>query len=297
VSAAANDSPRTVLEFLQVTTAFLTGRGIDGARLDAELLLAEALCMTRTQLYTNFERPLGAAEIDRYRELVRRRAAREPVAYITGRREFWSMEFAVDRRVLIPRPETELLVELAVEELKARAGGSGGGRLKVADIGTGSGAIAIAIAKEIEKADVIATDLSQAALEVAPVNAERHGVAARIQFRAGNLCEPLAGDGPFDVIVSNPPYLRRREMADIAPEVREWEPRRALDSGRDGMDATAPLVDAAYGLLAPGASLWVEVGTQADSVRDAFVARGYDAVRTRLDLAGIIRAVGGRRSA
>jgi len=271
MSTAAKAAPRTLLDYIQLTTAFLASKGVEGARLDSELLLAEVLGKTRTELYTHFDQPLGAAEVDRFRELVRRRAAREPVAHITGRREFWSMEFAVDRRVLVPRPETELVVELAVEALKTRGDGSG---LRAADVGTGSGAIAVAMAREVPGLRVLATDRSEAALEIAPGNAERHGVADRIEFRAGDGCAPLAGEGPFDVIASNPPYILGGEMKTLAPEVRDWEPRWALEAGADGMEVTAPLVNEAFELLAPGGTLVIEVGTQAAAVRDALVARG-----------------------
>ncbi|MFN2427572.1 MAG: peptide chain release factor N(5)-glutamine methyltransferase [Candidatus Binatia bacterium] len=306
MSAAAKDAPRTLLEYLQVTATFLAGKGVEGARLDAELLLAETVGMTRTQLYTNFEQPLAAPEVARFRELVRRRAAREPVAYITGRREFWSLDFTVDRRVLVPRPETELVVELAVDVLRAGLSGAdlvaeaappaaGTSALRVADIGTGSGAIAVAIAREIPSVRVIATDRSEAALEIAPGNAERHGVADRIEFRTGDGCIPLAGAGPFAVIASNPPYICRGEMKTLEPEVRDWEPQWALEAGSDGMDVTAPLVEAAYDLLAPGGSLIVEVGTQAALVRECFVQRGYENIQVRRDLAGLDRVVVGRR--
>lgn len=357
MSGAAKEGPSTLLEYLQVTTTFFTAKGIDGARLDAELLLAEVLGLTRTQLYTNFERPLARDEVDRFRELVRRRSAREPVAYITGRREFWSIDFEVDRRVLVPRPETELLVEIAVDLLRPRrqpvlrdedgeadqsaesgeAGEFGGEAAsaamvaeaapgdeaasaatvaeaapvrktmpaapvdettrapRVADIGTGSGAIAVALAKELPAASIVATDKSASALELAPANAARAGVEARIEFRLGDGCAALAGLGPFDVIVSNPPYIRSGEMGGLEPEVREWEPRWALESGVAGMDVTAPLVDEAFDFLVPGGSLLVEVGTQAAEVRACFERRGYEGVSVRRDLAGLDRVVVGRR--
>ncbi len=295
MSGAADKGPRTLLGYVQVTASFLASKGVDNARLDAELLLADVLGLTRTQIYTNFEQPMAAPEVDKYRELVRRRAAREPVAYITGRREFWSLDFAVDRRVLVPRPETELVVELAVDALRTRVGN--GRPPLVADVGTGSGAIAVAIAKEMPEARVIATDRSEAALEIAPANAARHGVDGRIEFRNGDGCAPLAGTGAFDVIASNPPYVRSGEMKTLAPEVREWEPRWALESGAEGMDVTAPLVEDAFELLAPGGSLIVEVGTQSALVRDCFVRRGYDAVVVKRDLAGLDRVVTGRRPA
>ena len=341
MSGAAKEGPSTLLEYLQVTTTFFTGKGIEGARLDAELLLAEVLGLTRTQLYTNFERPLAREEVDRFRELVRRRSAREPVAYITGRREFWSIDFEVDRRVLVPRPETELLVEIVVDLLKPRrqpvlrdddgeSGEVGDGAAAtgddasvpaaiaaapapvgepasesrsaeatraplIADIGTGSGAIAVALAKELPTARIVATDKSASALELAPANAARAGVETRIEFRLGDGCAALAGLGPFDVIVSNPPYVKSGEMGGLEPEVREWEPRWALESGAGGMDVTAPLVDEAFDFLVPGGSLLVEVGTQAAEVRACFERRGYEGVAVRRDLAGLDRVVLGRR--
>lgn len=294
---SAASTPGTLLDYLKKTVAFFEGKGIDGARLDAELLLADVLGMTRTQLFVNFDRPLVEDEVNRFRELVRRRAAREPVAYILGRREFWSMDFTVDRRVLVPRPETELLVEVAVDALRARLGDDPSATLRVADVGTGSGAIAVAIAKEVPAASVLATDRSEAALEIAPANAERLGVGDRIEFLAGDGCAPLAARAPFDAIVSNPPYIRSGEMRSLPPEVRDWEPRWALESGADGMDVTGPLVDAAFDLLAPGALLAVEVGTQAALVRERFAKRGYEGVATRRDLAGLERVVLGRRPA
>jgi len=290
VSTDEKPGPRTLLDYLRLTTDFLAAKKIDSARLDAELLLGEVLGLARVQLYTNFERPLAREEVDRYRELVRRRAAREPVAYILGRREFWSLDFEIDRRVLVPRPDTELLVELAVAALQTRAGAA---TLHVADVGTGSGAVAVAIAKEVPNARVVATDKSQAALEVAPRNAVRHGVADRIEFVSGDLCAPLRGREPFDLIVSNPPYVKADEVAALDPEIRDWEPRLALVSGADGMDATRALVESALQVLAPGGSLWVEVGSQAGAVRECFVSNGYADVRVHRDLAGSERVVNG----
>lgn len=294
MSTAVKEAPRTLLDYIQLTTTFLAGKGVEGARLDSELLLAEVVGKTRTELYTHFDQPLGADEVDRFRELVRRRAAREPVAHITGRREFWSLEFVVDRRVLVPRPETELVVEVAVEVLKAL----GDDRpLRAADIGTGSGVIAVAMAREVPGLRVVATDRSEAALEIAPGNAERHEVADRIDFRAGDGCAALVGQGPFDVIASNPPYIRQGEMKTLAPEVRDWEPRWALEAGADGMEVTTPLVDEAFELLTPGGTLVIEVGTQAAAVRQAMEARCYENVALRRDLAGLDRVAVGRRPA
>jgi len=294
VSTADKAGPRTLLDYLRLTTDFLAAKKIDTARLDAELLLGAVLGMARVQLYTNFERPLAREEIDRYRELVRRRAAREPVAYILGLREFWSLDFEIDRRVLVPRPDTELLVETAVAVLKGRADEP---LLRVADIGTGSGAVAVAIAKEVPNSRVVATDKSQAALELAPRNASRHGVEDRIEFVSGDLCAPLHGREPFDLIVSNPPYIKSGEMAALDPEVRDWEPRLALVSGPDGMDATGVLVESALEVLMPGGFLWVEVGTQAVAVRECFRSNGYTDIRVHRDLGGNDRVIGGRKPA
>jgi len=294
VTTAAKEGPRTLIEYLQVTTQFLAAKGITGARLDAELLLAEVLGMTRTQLYTNFEQPLGAGEVTRYRELVRRRAAREPVAYITGRREFWSLDFEVDRRVLIPRPETELVVEVTVEAMKA-GGRSSRDAFRIADVGTGSGAIAIAIANELPGACMVGTDRSESALEVAPRNARRHVLEERIELRAGDGCAALAGLAAFDAIVSNPPYILSEELRGLEPEVRDWEPKGALDGGSDGMSVTRPLIEQAIELLAPGGLLVMEVGTQAAQVLECASAHGYDRVSLRRDLAGIPRVVSARR--
>lgn len=291
MSPATTDGPRTLLDYITVTTKFFAAKGIDNARLDAELLLAHVLGITRTQAYTSFERLLALDEVNRFREVVRRRATREPVAFITGSREFWSMDFAVDRRVLVPRPETELLVELAVDALRTAGASS-----RFADVGTGSGAIAISVAKEMPEASVLATDRSVSALEVAAANAKTHGLDERINFCEGDGCDPLRDGAPFDVIASNPPYICRGEMAALPPEVRDWEPRWALESGETGMDVTAPLVEQAFDLLAPGGWLMIEVGTQAGLVRDCFVARGYDAVAVRRDLAGIDRVVVGRKA-
>ncbi|HYB99681.1 MAG TPA: peptide chain release factor N(5)-glutamine methyltransferase [Candidatus Limnocylindrales bacterium] len=294
-SATGTDNPRSLLDYLRLTEGFLAGKGIDSPRLDSELLLASVLGMTRVQLYTSFERPLSREEVDAYRALVRRRAAREPVAYILGRREFWSLEIEVDRRVLVPRPETELLVEQALQILRARVA-AGADAVRVADVGTGSGAIAVAIAKEIPQASVVATDRSEAALEVAPRNACRHGVEGRIEWVSGDLLTALSGRGAFDLIVANPPYIRSGEVAALPPEVRDWEPRMALVAGEDGMDSTRPLVLGAPELLAPGGWLAVEVGTQAGLVRQCFEETGYADVRVVRDLAGTERVVAGRRS-
>ena len=281
--------PRLLLDFLKVTEKFFAGKGIDSPRLDAELLLAHVLGVDRIALYTQYDRPLAADEIDRFRETVRRRAAREPVAYVVGSREFYSLDFAVDRRVLVPRPETELLVDTALERLDADAD------VRVADIGTGSGAIAVAVAHERPLARVVASDVAEAALEVAPGNAERHGVEDRVRFVCGDLFEPFDGEPVFDAVLSNPPYIRSSELKALAPEVRDWEPKHALASGGSGLAVTERLIAGAPAHLAADGWLIFEVGTQADEARGLLDAAGWRDVESRKDLAGQERVLAARR--
>jgi release factor glutamine methyltransferase len=282
-------APQRLLDYLTLAQEHLGAKGIDSARLDAELLLAATLSLSRVELYTNYDRPLQKEEVDRFRELLRRRAMREPVAYILGRREFWSLDFEVDRRVLIPRPETETLVEAALEVLGTLSNGS---VPAILDLGTGSGALAIALAVEIPALRVVATDIAAAALEVAPRNALRHEVADRIDFRQGDLFAAVRPGERFDAIVSNPPYCRRAELARLEPEVREWEPGGALVSGTDGMDVTRRIVADAARFLQPDGWLLVEVGTQADEVRALVEKEQWRGVRSFDDLAGRVRVVG-----
>lgn len=224
-----------IKELLEVTAAYLREKKIESPRLCAEILLAHLLKTTRLELYLHFEKPLNEEEIDAYRELIRRRLNREPVQHITGNQEFWSMDFMVDPRVLIPRPETEVLVEQAVSLYKEGAL-PGGGHPKVLDLGTGCGVLAIAVAGEIRGASIWATDISGEALAVARINAQRHGLADSIRFSQGDLfgfdrtrCES------FDLILSNPPYVSSEEFDSLPPEVRNFEPREALDGGEEGL--------------------------------------------------------------
>jgi release factor glutamine methyltransferase len=298
VSAPGTAEPTRLIDYLTLAYRHLEKKGIASPRLDAELLLAATLGLSRIELYTNHDRPLDRGEVDRFRELVRRRAGREPVAYITGKREFWSMEFSVDRRVLIPRPETELLVEVTLERLRNGSGPGCPGPLRLLEIGTGSGAVAVALATELPGATVVATDASAAALEVAPANARAHGVTERLRFVHGDAFVPLAGRAQrerFHAIVSNPPYCGADEIAAMEPEVREWEPRSALVAGHDGMDVTRRLVEGAPDFLEPGGWLVLEMGTQASPTRDLFSQDGWQEVATVSDLAGHPRVIAARR--
>ncbi len=276
----------TVLKLLRWTADYFAGRGIDSPRLDAELLLADMLGLDRVGLYLNFERPLQADELAAFRERVRRRAAREPLAYILGKTEFWSLPFKVTPAVLIPRPDTELLVEEALRRLTGAA--------RILDVGTGSGALAIALAHERPECKVTAIDLSPAALAVATENACNNRVTERIGFESGDL--NALPEGPFDLVVANPPYIPSGELVTLMPEVRDFEPHLALDGGSDGFDAYRALARQADAVLAPGGWLLVEVGIgQAAAVQELFARAGLTEIFVSRDLAGIERVVGGRR--
>ena len=285
----AASPPKTVwavLDVLRWTTAHFEKHGLASARLDAELLAVHAFGMSSIELYAHFDRPLSAAELASYRDLVSRRLAGEPVAYLVGHKEFWSLDLLVDLRVLIPRPDSETLVEEALDRLA----GSGAG-LRIADVGTGSGALALALSKERPDAQVFATDISPDALAVARTNAERLGLAAN--FLQGDLDQPLVPLGRFDLIVANLPYIPSADIDGLAADVRS-EPRLALDGGADGLALVRRLVAEAPELLHPGGCLALEVGAgQADAVEKLLGATGFGGIRCRRDLAGIERVVSG----
>lgn len=275
-----------VREALDSASDALRAAGVEDPRLDAELLLAEATGWNRATLAADREAEVSPAAGRRFGELVRRRLRREPVAYILGRKGFRNLELAVDGRVLIPRPETELLVELALEaEPKS-----------VLDVGTGSGAIALAVADELPGCTVTATDTSPAALEVARANAEHLGLAERIRFLEGTVPE----NESFDLVLANLPYVAEREWPSLQPEVTRWEPREALLAGPDGLDAYRSLIKGSAGLYgryaeSKSGGLAVEVGEgQAQAVRELMREAGFGGIETRRDLAGIERVVVGR---
>ncbi len=244
----------TVLKVLQWTTQYFTGKGIEGSRADAEVLLAHVLGMERIQLYLNHDKPLAPEELARYRQLIRRRAAREPVQYIVGRQEFWSLPFEVTPSVLIPRPETEVLVEQALALLGTRPA-------LVLDVGTGSGAIAVALAHERPDIRVLATDRSYPALVTAKRNAEANGVAGRVCFVLSDLLRALAEQPVFDLIVSNPPYIPEEEFSGLAPEISRHEPHCALlGGGAQGLDAVRGIIAQSRNRLKPGGAVLVEIG-------------------------------------
>jgi len=278
----------TIREVLDWTTEDFAGRGIDSPRLDAELLVAEALGTDRVGLYLDLHRPLVDVERSSIRPLVARRREREPVAYILGHRDFYGRRFHVTADVLIPRPDTETLVDHALECIPDDQ------PCRVLDIGTGSGAIAVTIAAERPLAMVTATDISEAALNVAAGNAERLGVSDRIRLERADL---LDGTEQYDLIVSNPPYIARSEMQSLQAEVREHEPSGALEAGEDGLDIIRALLVATEGAAATGAQLLVEVGVgQAPSVVDFASARtAWKPIAVHRDLQRIERVVHLRR--
>jgi release factor glutamine methyltransferase len=272
-------------EAIRSAVSTLSVAGVDTPRLDAELLLAEAMGIERARLLAGSDQQVPAVAGRAFAAMVGRRAAREPVAYILGRKGFRRIEVEVDRRVLIPRPETELLVEVALEA----APGS------VLDVGTGSGAIALAVAQELPGCEVVGTDVSAEAIELAEQNARRLGLADRVRFETGELPGPRR----FDVVVANLPYVRAGEWQHLEPEITRYEPRTALVSGEDGLDAIRSLVGALASRPARpqvrARTLALEVGAgQAPAVAELLRAAGFGAVEKRPDLAGIERVVLGR---
>ncbi len=282
-----------VADVLQRTAARFREAGVDAPRLDAELLLMETLGWSREDLYRNPEGELQESHAERFESLVSRRVRGEPVAYITGSQEFWSLDLRVTPHVLIPRPETEHLVETVLDFLASRPD-----PCRVLEVGTGSGAIAVCLAKESARAEVWATDVSAPALDVARENARRHGVERRIHWLRGDLLAPVRGlPGCFDVLVSNPPYVPNGEIPRLQRDVRDWEPALALDGGADGMDFYRRIVRDGVRHVRQGGLLAVEVGAeQGDDVSRLFRAHGeLRRVRVRPDYAGLPRVVTAER--
>ena len=283
----------TVATAQRLMAEFFRGNGIDEAQADARVLIAHALQVDRAKLVADSARIMEAIEIDAVFRLVERRLAREPVARILGCKEFWSLSLAVTPDVLVPRPETETVVETALDIVIRN--GLRLEKLRLLDIGTGSGALLLALLNELPNAVGTATDISVGALVCARANAERHGLAARCQFIATNIAAGL--HGAFDLIVSNPPYIAQREIARLAPEVRDYDPAIALDGGKDGLDAYRAIAAVARDLLAADARLVVEMGAgQEPAVRELFTKAGLTVLRVRNDLSGTPRAVAARLS-
>jgi len=258
---------RSVGEALQGASRLLEQAGILDARLEAELLLAHALGWSRIQLLTHPEALLPPRQAALFQHLIALRLARWPTAYLTGHREFYDLDLRVNRAVLIPRPETELLVDVAREQAGRLAGRRPSAVLAIADVGTGSGAVAIALARHLPHAIIYGLDASELALRVASFNCRRHGVGHRVRLLHGDLLEPLP-EG-VDLIVANLPYVATGELAGLMPEVRDYEPRAALDGGPDGLDVLRRLLAQAPAHLNPGGSLLLEIGAgQGPAVRE-----------------------------
>ena len=262
--------------------------GLEDAEIDAHALLGHALHLDRAQLISHSDRILEAREFEVASALAARRLKREPVARILARKEFWNQMLHVTPAVLVPRPETETVVEAALDTLERD--GLRMKTLRILDIGTGSGALLLALLSELPNAVGVGTDISAAALEVARGNAQRNGLAARSSFVECNIGE--GAQGPFDLIVSNPPYIPHGEIASLAAEVRDYDPALALDGGADGLDGYRAIAAQARSLLAPGGKLIVELGMgQETAVRALFTTAGLTATAARDDLAGIPRAL------
>jgi release factor glutamine methyltransferase len=279
----------TLLRLLRWTTDYFAEKGIENPRLDAELLLAHVLELDRVGLYLNFERPLNADELDAIRPLVKRRGQREPLQYLLGQTEFWSLPFEVTPAVLIPRADTEILVEEALNRADQEQG-------SLLDVGTGSGAIAVSLASELPGWQISALDISAEALEIARRNAEKNGVAAQLQVLQGDLAQ--LPQQQYDLIVSNPPYIAQAEWDELMPEVRCFEPQQALLAEDNGLECYRKLAAQAQSRLKPEGWLLVEIGyQQAEVVSELFRNAGLRDVFIRDDYAGQPRVVGGCNNA
>jgi release factor glutamine methyltransferase len=266
----------TVLEGIQKSAEFLAKKSIESPRLQAELLLAHVLGLERMKLYLNFERPLAPAEVDRFRDLIRRRGQREPLQHIVGSTSFCGLELAVNRQVLVPRPETELLAEAGWKFLSTLNSQPSTCPSTALDFGTGSGCLAIALAVKSPGARVHALDLSADALEIAKQNAARLQVLQRIQFVCGDGFAALPDGSRFDLIISNPPYVATAEIESLAPEVRDYDPRSALDGGADGLDFYRRFAAEARPFLRTGGRLMLEFGDgQADAIKAIFETQNW----------------------
>ena len=276
--AEGSDAPWTVRRVLGWTTGHFEKKGVDAPRLTAEILLSHVLEVGRVRLYVDLDRPLQKPELAAFRALIERRSAGEPTQYLVGKREFYGRAFQVDARVLIPRPETELLVEAVLQRVPKE------GPARVLDVCTGSGCIAVTVAAERPAASVWATELSPGAAAVARANAEGLGVGGRVTVLEGDLLAPVPEGARFDVVVSNPPYVAAAEIDTLSAEVKR-EPRMALDGGADGLDFYRRLVVDARRVLKAGGLLALEIGeTQGPALKGLLEAAGYADVKVEKDL-------------
>ena len=271
---------RRIADILQRTISKLETAGIVEPRIDAELLLGFCLGKTRTELYLSARDSIKKDQANIFQTLLNRRIAREPVAYITGEREFWSLPFHVSPDVLIPRPETEFLLEMALSRKNPAVK-----KRRYLDLGSGSGVIAVILARELG-AEVIALDISRAALEVAAKNCRRHGVSAQVHLVRGDMGSCFCPDEPFSLIVSNPPYIRQKEICTVLePEVSRYEPHLALDGGVSGLESIARIRDILPSLLCPKGDAFLEIGAQqAEQVQELFLGPDHDGKYEFIDI-------------
>lgn len=276
------EQPWTVKRLLEWTTKYLADKSCDSPRLDAEVLLAFVMSCKRIQVYTRFEEVATEDMRTRFRELIKQRVEGCPVAYLVGRKDFFSLELEVNRDVLIPRPDTETLVSECLRLAKGLTSPT------ILDVGTGSGNLAVALAKQHKTALVTAIDVSAAALAVARRNAAKHGVAERVRFLEGNVFAPLAAEERFDFIVSNPPYIPNEDIATLEIGVRDYEPHLALDGGADGFAVFERLIAEAPQHLQPGGYLLIEIGSPQEApARERLTAHGgYELGKTIFDGSG-----------
>ena len=284
----------TILKLIKWTADYLSKKGILSARLDAELMLAYLLKTDRTHLYMNFDQPLNKDELTSFKKLLERRAKHEPLQYITGFQEFWSLPFKVSPSVLIPRPETELLVEESIRELSKRFSKSD--LIEILDIGTGSGALAAALASELKGAHVTGVDISPAAVKLAQENIKANDLSSSVSIMEGDLFEPVS-DKQFNLIVSNPPYIPHSDINGLQPEVTRFEPLSALDGGDDGLDYYRRIIPESIKHLTPGGWLMLEhgIGQSGDIISIFKETDAFTDIASINDLAGIDRVVKGKR--
>lgn len=276
----------TIHSLLEWTTRYFSTKGLSAPRLEAELLLAQVLEQDRVYLYVNYDQPVNQTERKRYKEYVGRRAKGEPFAYIVGYKEFMSLKLTVNAQVLIPRPETELLVEEALALCLPQE------QVRICEVGTGSGAIAVSLAYYCPQAHVLAGDISLEALTVATYNAKLYG--AEVDFRQGDLLLPFMAEAPFDLIIANLPYISTAEFASLMPEVRNYEPCQALLSAGDGLELYRRLIPIAYELLKGGGHILFEIGYE-QGVAALELMHGFTAVQVLKDYAGLDRMVKARK--
>lgn len=283
----------TVQRLLEWTTGFFTRKSLDSPRLQAEMLLSHALGLPRIGLYTQFDRVISPIVLAGFRDLVKRAGEQEPVAYLTGTAHFYGLQLKVSPAVLIPRPDTETLVESPLRHLKIATDTGPAEPLRVLDLCTGSGCVALALAKHLPQARVIAVDLSPEAAAIAEENAASLGLSDRVEIRVGDLFEPLGGQAPFHLITANPPYVPTEGIQSLDRNVRDYEPRLALDGGADGLNITRRIIAGARDRLQPGGRLYIELQfDQAEAALEIAESAGpWETVSILRDLAGHERAI------